>query len=170
MYLPKIIEIMKKIFFTVVASCFIGTMAFSQTGYNKGFRLGFGLNGGFPTDGDYDGSVGVDARAQYDFTRKTSLTLTSGYTHLFADVEEVGFVPAKLGFKYFLGNQFYAMGEAGAAFGVNGNIGNSLIVAPVFGFANKYLDASIRYEYYSDYETDQIALRLAYGFSLKKKK
>lgn len=161
---------MKNMFYAALATLFLGTIAYSQTPYNKGFRLGFGLNGGFPTDGDYDGSVGVDARLQYDFTKKTSLTLTSGYTHLFNEPEEVGFVPAKLGFKYFLGNQFYLMGEAGAAFGVNGNIDNSLIVAPVFGFANKYLDASLRYEYYSDYETDQIALRLAYGFSLKKKK
>lgn len=161
---------MKKIFYTAVATLFVGSAAFSQTEYNKGFRLGFGLNGGFPTDGAYDGSLGIDVRAQYDFTRKTSITLTSGYTHLFAETEDVGFVPAKLGFKYFLGNQFYLMGEAGAAFSVNGNIDNSLIVAPVFGFANKFLDASVRYEHYSDYETDQIALRLAYGFSLKKKK
>src|SRR5690606_8112520 len=161
---------MKKIFYTAVATLFIGSAAFSHTVYYKGFRLCLALNGGFPIDGDYDGSIGIDARLQYDFTKKTSITLTSGYTHLFAEPEEVGFVPAKLGFKYFLGNQFYAMGEAGAAFGVNGNIDNSLIVAPVFGFANKYLDASLRYEYYSDYETDQIALRLAYGFSLKKKK
>lgn len=161
---------MKKVFLTATASIFLGTIAYSQTDYNKGFRLGFGLNGGFSTDGAYDGSIGIDARAQYDFTRKTSITLTSGYTHLFAEPEDLGFVPAKLGFKYFLGNQFYVMGEAGIGFGVNGNIDNSLIVAPVFGFANKYLDASVRYEHYSDYETDQIALRLAYGFSLKKKK
>ncbi|WLD25048.1 hypothetical protein NU10_06675 [Flavobacterium dauae] len=161
---------MKNVIFTAIGILFVSSVALSQTPYNKGFRLGLGLNGGFPTDGDYDGSLGIDARLQYDFTKRTSITLTSGYTHLFADPEEVGFVPAKLGFKYFLGNQFYAMGEAGVAFGVNGNIDNSLIVAPVFGFANKYLDASVRYEYYSDYETDQIALRLAYGFSLKKKK
>lgn len=161
---------MRKIFLAAIGTLFMGTIAFAQTDYNKGFRLGFGLNGGFPTDSAYDGSIGIDARAQYDFSQKTSITLTSGYTHMFSDPEDVGFVPAKFGFKYFLGNQFYIMGEAGAAFGVNGNIDNSLIVAPVFGFANKFLDASIRYEYYSDYETDQIALRLAYGFSLKKKK
>ncbi len=161
---------MKKLVLSISLGLLFTSAAFAQTNYNKGFRLGFGLNGGFPTDGDYDGSIGVDVRAQYDFSKKTSLTLTSGYTHMFAEPEEVGFVPAKLGFKYFLGNQFYLMGEAGAAFGVNGNLDNSLIIAPVFGFANKFIDASVRYERYSDYETDQIALRLAYGFSLKKKK
>ena len=160
---------MKKIVFTVLGTLLISSFAFSQQTYKKGFRLGFGLNGGFPTEGAYDGSLGIDVRAQYDFTKKTSITLTSGYTHMFTKPEDVGFVPAKFGFKYFLGNQFYLMGEAGAAFGVNGNIDNSLLLAPVFGFANKYLDASVRYEHYNDYETDQIALRLAYGFSLKKK-
>lgn len=161
---------MKKLIFSIALGVFFASSATAQTPYPKGFRLGLGLNGGFPTDSDYDGSVGIDVRLQYDFTKKTSITLTSGYTHLFLDPKDAGFVPAKLGFKYFLGNQFYAMGEAGAAFGVNGNIDNSLILAPVFGFANKYIDASIRYEYYNEYETDQIALRLAYGFSLKKKK
>lgn len=161
---------MKKTILTIFTVVCLTTISNAQTNYNKGFRLGFGLNGGFPSDGDYEGSLGIDMRAQYDFTKKTSITLTSGYTHMFTDTEDVGFVPAKLGVKYFLGNQFYLMGEAGAAFGVNGNLDNSLIIAPTFGFANKYLDASVRYEHYSDYETDQIALRLAYGFSLKKKK
>lgn len=161
---------MKKMFYTALTVFLFGPLTYGQSTYNKGFRLGFGLNGGFPTNGVYDGSIGIDARLQYDFTQKTSLTLTSGYTHLFTEPEDVGFVPAKLGVKYFLGNQFYLMGEVGAAFGVNGNLDNSIVLAPVFGFANKYLDASVRYENYSEYETDQIALRLAYGFSLKKKK
>src|SRR5690606_12941293 len=116
----------------------------------KGFRLGLGLNGGFPTDGDYDGSLGIDARLQYYFTKKTSITLTSGYTHLVAEPEEVGFVPAKLGFKYFLGNQFYAMGEAGAAFGLSCTHLYLLILAPVIVFDYIYYDAIVRYHYYSE--------------------
>ena len=62
------------------------------------------------------------------------------------------------------------MGEAGIAFGVNKYLENSLLLAPVFGFANKFVGASIRYEHYNDYETNSLALRLAYGFSLKNKK
>ncbi len=161
---------MKKLILSLsVCFCAIGS-AYSQTDYNRGFRLGFGLNGGFPTDSAYDGSLGIDMRAQYDISKTTSLTLTSGYTHLFVDQKDSGFVPAKLGVKYFMGNNFYWMGEAGIAFGVSENLDQSLILAPVFGFANKFIDASIRYEHYSDYETNQIALRLAYGFSLKNKK
>lgn len=161
---------MKKIVVTIGLLLFCGAASFAQTPYNKGFRLGLGLNGGFPTNNAYDGSFGADVRLQYDFSKKTSMTLTSGYTHLFLDEKDAGFVPAKLGLKHFLGNQFYLMAEAGGGFGVNGPIDNTLIVSPAFGFANRYIDASIRYEYYNEYETDQIAIRLAYGFSLKKKK
>lgn len=160
---------MKKIFLiSTVLLAFSYTVSAQE--YNKGFRLGIGLNGGFPTDSDYEGSLGGDLRLQYDFSRKTSMTLTSGYTHMFVKGDDLGFVPVKLGVKHFLGNQFYLMGEAGMGLGVTGDLDNTLILAPAFGFANKFIDASIRYEHYNDYETDQIALRLAYGFSLKKKK
>lgn len=159
---------MKKIFIVFIG---LGSIISVQAQeYNKGFRLGLGLNGGFPTDSDYEGSLGADIRLQYDFTRSTSMTLTSGYTHLFVKGDDQGFVPVKLGLKYFLGNQFYLLGEAGVGLGVSKELDNTLILVPAFGFANKYIDASVRYEHYNDYESDQIALRLAYGFSLKKKK
>ena len=53
------------------------------TNYDQGFRLGVGLNGGVPTDGDYNWALGGDVRLQYDLSKKTSLTLTTGYTNLF---------------------------------------------------------------------------------------
>ncbi|HEY0092198.1 MAG TPA: hypothetical protein VGB43_06910, partial [Flavobacterium sp.] len=36
------------------------------TNYDQGFRLGFGINGGYVLDEFYDGSLGIDARLQYD--------------------------------------------------------------------------------------------------------
>ncbi|WKW45578.1 hypothetical protein P3875_07235 [Myroides sp. JBRI-B21084] len=160
---------MKKIFL-VVTTCFTCLFAFSQTEYNKGYRLGLGLNAGLLTNDYYDYSLGVDVRLQYDFSQKKSITLTTGYNHFFNEMEDEGMVPVKFGLKYFLGNKFYLMGEAGAAIGVVGDLNNSLLLAPTFGYATKYIDASIRYENYNDYVTDQIALRLAYGFKLNKKK
>lgn len=163
---------MKTNFKTYVAIIGLGLLTFNQAqaqtdkNYDRGFRLGFGINGGLPTDGDYEAALGGDARLQYDLSRKMSLTATTGYTHLFIKGDDAGFVPAKLGFKAFLGNQFYAQGELGAAFGVNGNLDNSAILAPSFGFANKYIDVSLKYENYLDYKTDQIGIRVAYGFSL----
>ena len=38
---------MKKVIFTAIGTLVLSSVAFSQTPYNKGFRLGLGLNGGF---------------------------------------------------------------------------------------------------------------------------
>lgn len=159
---------MKKVL--IMIGCLVASTQLQAQSYNKGFRLGIGLNGGFPTDSAYEGSLGGDLRLQYDFSAKTSMTLTSGYTHMYREDTDAAFIPVKLGAKYFLGNNFYMQGEVGMGLGVTDQLDNTMILAPVFGFANKYIDASVRYEYYNEYETDQIALRLAYGFSLKKKK
>lgn len=170
---------MKNTFKTFAPILFLGLLSFNQVSaqkktevpkkyeYKKGFRLGLGFDAGLPTDGDYEAALGGNVRLQYDLSKKTSLIATTGYTHMFQQGDDAGFIPAKLGFKAFLGNQFYAQGEAGAAFGVNGALDNSLLLSPAFGFANKYIDVSLKYENYTDYKTDQIGIRIAYGFSLK---
>ncbi|MBJ2127075.1 MULTISPECIES: hypothetical protein [Flavobacterium] len=143
--------------------------------YDQGFRLGVGLNGGLPTDNDYDWSLGGDVRLQYDLSKKTSLTLTTGFTNLFMgkdelgnNVKDLGFIPAKAGFKAFvLKDQFYVLGELGAGFAVtNGYDKTTFLWAPGIGYANKYIDLSVRYEDYHDFRTNQVALRVAYGFKL----
>ena len=147
------------------------TQAQDTQSFDKGFRLGIGLNGGIPTDNDdYDWSLGGDVRLQYDFAPRTSLTLTTGFTNLFIDpnVNDLGFIPVKAGFKAFVGgDQFYVMGELGGGFAVtNGYEQNTYIWSPGVGYAHKNIDVSLRYEAYTDYDTDQIALRVAYGFKL----
>lgn len=144
--------------------------------YDQGFRLGFGVNGGLPTDGDYDWALGGDVRLQYDLSQKTSLTLTTGFTNLFNgdkdelgnDIKDLGFIPAKAGFKAFVWeDQFYVMGEVGAAFAVTNDYNQtSFLWSPGIGYANKYIDLSVRYEDYHDFRTNQVALRVAYGFKL----
>ncbi|MEC4116607.1 hypothetical protein VSP20_06450 [Myroides phaeus] len=163
----------KKFAFTLLTGAlFIASPAMAQQKtkayYPKGFRVGFGINGGVPTDSKYDAALGVDARLQYDVSKKTSFTLTSGYTHLFdGDNGDLGLVPIKAGFKQFLSKNIYAMGELGAAIGTHKEMGNSFLWSPSIGFANKFIDVSLRYENYNDYNTDQIGVRVAYGFSLK---
>ena len=131
------------------------------------FRLGFGLNGGVPLDNAYSFSLGADGRLQYDISLKTSFSATTGYTHLFNhEVSDTGFVPAKLGFKSFIGNQIYYLGELGAAIGVNKGMGTSFLWAPGIGIATKHIDISLRYENYSKFDTGQVSLRLAYGYKL----
>ena len=138
--------------------------------YNQKFKLGFGLNGGIPTDNDYDWALGGDVRLQYDLSKRTSITLTTGFTNLFIgeDVPDLGFIPAKAGFKAFIWkDQFYLLGEIGAGFAVTNKYNDTTFLwTPGIGYATKHLDISVRYEDYKEFKTNQIALRLAYGFEL----
>jgi hypothetical protein len=166
----------------------IGT---TPTGYDQGWRLGFALNGGYMfntssaigggTDVFSGPTVGADVRLQYDLSRRLSVSLTTGYNHFFIDKDlkdlpftdfhDVGQIPVKAGFKaFFWEDQFYGLAEAGAGFTVSKNSpfaeDTTVILSPGIGWANKYVDLSIRYEHYTEFETGQVALRLAYGFRL----
>ena len=161
---------------------FVGVAGFAQEGtnlsndgYDGGFRLGFGLNGSYATGDYFEWGLGGDVRLQYDLTKRTSLTFTTGFTHLFAeevegqpDINGLSYVPAKLGFKAFIWeDSFYVLGEVGAAFAVTKDVDETAFVwAPGIGYANENFDLSLRYESMEDFETNQIALRLAYGFKL----
>jgi hypothetical protein len=150
--------------------------------YDQGFRLGVGLNAGYAVHDPFKLALGADVRLQYDLSKRYSLTLTTGFTNLFvseADGSDLGFIPAKAGFKAFVWNdQFYVMGEGGAAFAVtNGDHTTSLLLAPSIGYATKYIDVSLRYEHYNDFArvnnngtqgkgVGQVGVRLAYGFEL----
>jgi hypothetical protein len=185
----------KTVLLVAVAAIFSNTAVAQETktepNYDQGFRLGVGLNAGYATQDPYKLALGGDVRLQYDLSKKYSLTLTAGYTNLFvskADVfptqiegKDLGFIPAKAGFKAFIwDDQFYVMGEAGAAFSVtnsNGYNKTSLLLAPTIGYATKYVDISVHYEHYSDFAkinnngtigkgVGQVGVRLAYGFKL----
>lgn len=163
-----------------------------DTNYDQGFRLGVGLNAGYSLNDPYKLSLGADVRGQYDLSQRYSLTLTTGYTNLFvskADAfpgqtegKDLGIIPAKAGFKAFIWeDQFYVMGEAGAAFAVS-NVGNtrdktSLLLSPSIGYATKYIDVSLNYTHYNHFDrfnsngslgrgVGQVGVRLAYGFQL----
>ncbi|WP_374549982.1 hypothetical protein [Flavobacterium sp.] len=148
--------------------------------YDQGFRIGFGVNAGIPTEDPYDFNVSGDVRLQYDFSKKYSMTLTTGFGNFFQSGKnnDLGYIPAKLGFKAFvLKDQFYILGEAGAAFAVTNNYDKtSLVLSPGIGYANDIIDISLRYEHFNDFPVikngiideglGQIALRIAYGFKL----
>jgi len=168
------------VFFSANVNAQDNSILGDPTNYDQGFKLGFGINAGYVTDDLYEWALGGDIRAQYDFSKRTSITLTTGFTNLFIgdDVKDLGFIPVKAGFKYFFWeDQFYALGEIGAGFPVtndySGVVDNTLILSPGIGYATKYVDLSLRYEHYSDFPTQdggsgvgQLALRLAYGFKL----
>jgi hypothetical protein len=170
----KNLQNIRTLLFAAIAIIYTSTSSAQtaeSTNYDQKFKLGFGISGGIPTDGDdYDWALGGDVRLQYDLSKKTSITLTTGFTNLFVgdDIPDLGFIPAKAGFKAFVWeDQFYIMGEVGAGFAVtNGYNETSLLWAPSIGYATKHLDISLRYEDYDKFNTNQIALRLAYGFEL----
>lgn len=148
--------------------------------YEQKFKLGIGANVGYPFEDPYNLNVGGDVRLQYDLSKRYSLTATTGFSNLFVsgDDNDLGYIPAKLGFKAFiLKDKFYLMGEAGAAFAVTNKYNDkSLLLSPGIGYATKYIDISVRYEYLPDFPSirndaadkglGQVALRLAYGFKL----
>lgn len=168
----------KTVFVVAISMMFASNVEAQETketteveNYDQGFRLGIGINGGLPTDNDlYNWSLGGDVRLQYDLTKRTSLTLTTGFTNLFIDndVKDLGFIPVKAGFKAFVWeDQFYVLGEIGGGIAVtNGYKQDTYLWAPGIGYAGKDIDISLRYEAYTEYDTDQIALRVAYGFKL----
>jgi hypothetical protein len=150
--------------------------------YDQGFRLGFGLSGGVPLNAEpYEFNLGGDVRLQYDLSTRYSLTLTTGFNNFFVngDDNDLGYIPVKGGFKAFvLKDKLYILGEVGGAFAVTNDYDEtSLLLSPGIGYANKYFDASLRYEHYTDFPTinndgttskglGMIAVRLAYGFRL----
>ena len=179
----KMTEKIKILFVFVIVIMFAGNAIAQETAkYVQGFRLGFGANARYSIDDPYKLALGADARVQYDLSKRYSLTLTTGFTNLFvskADGSDLGFIPAKAGYKAFIWNdQFYVMGEAGAAFAItNGYNKTSLLVSPTIGYATKYIDLSVHYEHYSDFAkvnnngsvgkgVGQVGVRLAYGFAL----
>ena len=179
----KITEKLKFVIVLAISLAFANnTQAQESSNYDKGFRLGFGVTGGYAVHDPYKLALSGDARLQYDLSKRYSLTLTTGYSNLFvseADGNDLGFIPAKLGFKAFVWNdQFYVMGEGGAAFAVSNDYDKtSLLLAPSIGYATKDIDVSLRYEFYNDFDrlnnngslgkgVGQVGLRVAYGFKL----
>ncbi len=175
---------MKTLLIATISLFFAGN-AFAQDSatqnYDQGFKMGIGVTAGYVFDDPYELGLGADARIQYDLNKRYSLTLTTGFTNLFVNGKknDLGFIPLKAGFKAFVWeDQFYVMGEGGAAFSVTNNYNKtSLLLAPSIGFATKHIDLSLRYEHYADFfkfnnngipseGIGQLAVRVAYGFNL----
>lgn len=176
---------MKKIYKILVISTVLLSASFKMVAqddnYDSGFKLGFGLNGGLPLSDPFEYNLGADIRLQYDFSETYSLTFTTGYNNLFGkdNASDLSYVPVKIGYKTFLfKNEFYVMGEIGGAFAITNDYGgdNSMLFCPSIGYATKYIDISLRYEFLKDFpiikdnQLDdglaQVMIRLAYGFDL----
>ncbi len=168
----------------------IGSQSQAQTVYKKKFskdsknvfRMGLGLEGGYPTKNFSNFELGGTIRLQYDLASNLSLILTPGYYHFFdkngyGQATDKGtyynsglnMIPVKVGLKSFFAPNFYLSAEAGAGFELNHAKETKLILSPGIGFAsNSGIDLGLRYENFSGNNSNYglIGLRVAYGFKL----
>lgn len=170
--------LIKSLFKALAISAFLmaGTVAHAQN--ENGWRIGFGVSPGVPVKDPFSYTLGGDVRLQKNFNSRFAATLSAGFTHYFEKDHFIGYsqygspfnvIPVKAGAKFFLSNNLYLAGEAGAGFGFE-QWGTSFLWSPSVGVAFKNgIDLSIRYEDFTKSSvTKDISLRLAYGLDTRK--
>jgi hypothetical protein len=167
---------MKHLFSLFILAILSATITQAQSN-NNSWRIGFGIDAGVSTADAFKYALGGDIRIQKDFNQRISGTLTTGFSHFFekdhfARYTQYGspynVIPVKLGAKYFVSDNLYLGGEAGAGFAFE-QWGTSFLWSPSVGMALKNgIDLSLKYEDYTkDKATKTLGLRLAYGFGAR---
>lgn len=172
---------------TIALALFVCSKVNAQSVPASKFRFGIGIDGLVPvgsTANVANFGLGLTPRLQYGVSDKFALTFTSGIYHFFPKTvtyPQFGYfpgftakyksdiIPVKVGFKYFVGGNFYVAGEAGVAFEVaDGGGRDHFLWSPGIGYATKKWDIGARYENFSGnhYSDGIIGLRVAYGFGL----
>jgi len=161
---------------TFLAVAFLLTAIFASAQTDKPLRLGIGIIPGVSLNNPAGFVLGADVRLQKGFgNSNVSWILTTGYTHFFETKQNgivmfptTSFIPLKAGLKVFPAANVYLAGEIGAGFGIETGVGTSFVYSPSIGIiVAKDWDLSIKYEHFTKYhETQQLALRVAYGFKL----
>ena len=137
----------------------------------------------------YSVGFGGSGKIEIPATRQLFITATAGYSSFYlkdalkntlrtfgASLKPAGFVPLKVGAKYYLIPLVYVEGELGAAIGVQQSAtgtnilsghGTAFAYAPGVGVVVPIIgiDAGVRYEGWSQNgHFDQVALRVAFRF------
>lgn len=173
----------KLILLTAVAGLFAFSSVNAQT---KAPKLSLGAEFALPM-GDFGDAykLGFGGSLQYQHPVAENLLVTgsAGYTTFTGkDVNIFGFttklpaynaIPVKAGARYYFGDNFFAAGELGAAFGTKSGSSTAFVYAPGIGVdfpvADKgSVELGARYEGWSANSTTSgfIGLRLAYNFGL----
>lgn len=162
----------------------------TTTTTNSGIKLSIGVDAGIPVgsfNDYYNWNLGGTIQADFPIAKQLFVTVNAGYDNFFGktinnvDVTNIQLIPVKAGLKYFVFQNLYVQGEAGASFVANkSDIGAQkstlFAYAPQVGvqfpISNKsFIDAGIRFDGNSSYvdngkSLNVIGLRLAYGFGL----
>jgi hypothetical protein len=171
---------MKKllIIITLIGGTIFTTFAQSSMPAGSSFadksRFSIGLEVGVPvgeTANVYNFGIGGSLKYETPIAAATLFSISAGYTSLAANQhhsnESFGFVPVKVGIKYYLSQGFYAEGQLGATFYVgSGGSFNYFDYSPGIGYTlNRNFDIGLRYEgWVRGITISQIGFRAAYNF------
>jgi hypothetical protein len=173
---------MKKLLITllmtgvIAGSCYAQSMT-PDTPHNKGSHWSIGVDAGLPT-GDisigYNAAIGGSIKFETPTSPVTFLTLSAGFEALMVKSAfknegfeaSDNFIPLKAGLKIYLGDGFYAEGQAGVAFYTGSGGDTFFAYAPGIGYDFKNgLEIGARYEgWVKDGTIGQAALRVAFRF------
>ncbi|RQO75342.1 hypothetical protein DBR43_08270 [Pedobacter sp. KBW06] len=175
---------MKKLFLlTAIAGIFAFTNASAQKdAAMNGPKLGIGAEFAFPM-GDFGDlakfGVGGSLLYQHPVAPNLNLTASAGYLSIkdkdIIGGNTTGFVPVKVGARYFITENFYANAEVGASFGTKSGVGTRFAYSPGLGVefpvADKAaIDLGVRYEGWSKGDAlvtpSFIGVRAAFNFGL----
>ncbi|SHF20253.1 outer membrane beta-barrel protein [Pedobacter caeni] len=175
---------MKKLFLlTAIAGIFAFTNASAQKdAAMNGPKLGIGAEFALPIGDFADGwKLGFGGSLLYQHPVAPNLNLTANAGYISFKSKEIpfiggtvnmGYVPVKVGARYFLAENFYINGELGAAFGTKKGSSTMFAYSPGVGVefpvADKSsIDLGARYEGWSnDGSLSFIGIRAAFNFGL----
>lgn len=163
------------------------TTSTSDVRTSKAIRLSIGPDAGIPigTLGDsHNWNLGGSIQADFPIATGLDVTVNAGYNNIFGkdNAPDISLIPVKAGLKYFVANNFYVQGEAGASFIANkSNIAadksTAFVYAPQIGYlfplgGKNYIDLGIRFEsntkfYNAGSNNNFFGLRVAYAFDTK---
>ena len=170
---------MKKILFSLAILGLTVISALAQTTPTSGkFSAGFEAGVLFGSITDISSTaLGGSLKYDYPIAAGVFITASAGYTNFIykSDYRDIlvafgttssgeGFVPVKLGLKYYVSGGFYGEAQGGVVFSTESGGGRAIAYAPGIGYTwEDHVEAGVRYEAWSNSGTiSQVALRLAY--------
>ena len=168
---------MKKVLLALAIIAGTAFTTFAQTKSGDSGKFSIGVEGGLPLGNiknGYNFVLGGSVKYELPIAASTWFTVSAGYNSFhpkseFKDLgaESIGFVPVKVGIKYYLEQGFFAEGQVGAAFGTKSGTGTAFAYSPGVGYTfDGGFEAGVRYEGFSKSggTISQLGLRLAYRF------
>ena len=180
---------MKRALLILILSAFIGFNCFAQLS-DKGSKFNLGLETAIPFGKNSIGfKTGIGGSLKYEYRADSNfyLTISAGYISFpltdaakqelieagFPTKSAFGYIPIKIGGKFFIVKGLFGELQLGNAFGTNINRSDSasasiFTFSPGIGYAfNKGFELGARYEgWFTNGLLDQYVFRLAYRFKL----